>query len=288
MFAFRNLIAYLWTSILANLLCGQTVQALAIGENDYSCKASSHPNPVILIHGLFCNADYMDAIASNLQSQDFCTYATTYGANPNFPLIGGVMPVNESAVVLAEFITAVKTRTGASKVDLVGHSEGALMALYVPKFENVTSLVEKVVAVAPPSYGTTISGISNLIQAFGSQVSAQVEQVIDEFGCDACTDVLPNGTAVSLLDSGPIAQPGIEYHIIASRKDEVVTPVWNAFVNETGITNFYIQDRCPYDVTGHLAEPFDTNVIQQIAYYLDPNIVPSAICGIGGAPLKIR
>ncbi|KAJ5765932.1 hypothetical protein N7520_005491 [Penicillium odoratum] len=281
-------ILYIWTSILANLLCGQTVQALATGENNYSCKSSSHPNPVILIHGLFCNADYMDAIAVYLQSQDFCTYATTYGAYAELPLIGGLMPINESAVVLADFISAVKTKTGASKVDLVGHSEGALMTLYIPKFENVTSLVDKVVAVAPPSYGTTISGITNLIQAFGSGITTEVEQVIDEFGCDACTDVLPDGTAISLLDSGPIAQPGIEYHIIASRKDEVVTPVWNAFVNETGVTNLYIQDRCPYDVTGHLAEPFDTNVIQQIAYYLDPNIVPSTICDLGGLPLRSR
>ena len=268
-------------------LFSRAVIAVVAGENDYSCKSTTHPNPVVLIHGLFCDADYMDGIAAYLQAHEFCTYATTYGASPDFPAIGGLQAINESAPVLADFITSVQSKTGAAKVDLVGHSKGAFMTLYVPKFEtSVTPIVDKVVSIAPPSYGTTISGLTTLISAFGADVQAEVNDAINEFGCVACTDVEPNGAAVTALDSGPIAESGIEYHIIASEHDEVVTPVWTAFVNETGVTNFYIQDRCPLDITGHLAEPFDSNVIEQVAFYLDPSLTPSAICSAGGAPLK--
>ena len=58
---------------------------------------------------------------------------------------------------LAAFIRAVLTYTGASKVDLVGHSLGVVMSRTVlTEHADLLNRVERVVAIAGPNHGTTV------------------------------------------------------------------------------------------------------------------------------------
>lgn len=111
--------------------------------------------------------------------------------------------------------------TGAAKVDLVGHSEGGFQTLYVTKTQGISSRIDKVVAIAPPTHGTSFAGLYNLAYLFGGR--GTVDTVLKRFGCPACTDLGPDGDAVKVLTDGPIAQPGVDYTIITSRYDELVT-----------------------------------------------------------------
>src|SRR5205807_2223267 len=141
---------------------------------------------------------------------------------------------------IAAYVDQVRATTGAAKVDLVGHSEGAFQSLYGPKVLGYAAKVGRVVALAPPTHGTTFAGLVTVGEELG--VMPAVDQVMSAFGCQACGELVVGGSAVDRLDSGPIAQPGIAYTIIASRNDQLVTPTSTAFVGEPGVTNEYVQD----------------------------------------------
>ena len=97
-----------------------------------------------------------------LADEGYCVSALTYGAEPGDPYIGGLEPIEQSSLQLAAFIDQVLAATGASKVDLVGHSEGTVMPQYYLKFEGGAAKVGKYVALAPLYQGTTLDGITAL------------------------------------------------------------------------------------------------------------------------------
>ena len=253
------------------------------GNNDAACKPTAqHPSPVVFLHGL--GATYyedLNFMQSDVAGQGYCTFSTTYGAYPGFPYVGGLQPIAQSATEIKAFIGQVLAETGAAKVDIVGHSEGGFQSLYVTKTQGIAAQVDKVVAIAPPTHGTTFAGLYNLAVAFGQ--TALVNQALATFGCPACGDLVSGGSAVQTLDSGPIAQPGGGYTVITSRYDELVTPTDTAFVAEPGVRNEYVQDTCPYDPVGHIGEAYDLNVWRLTENALDPANAKPFFC-TAGAP----
>jgi pimeloyl-ACP methyl ester carboxylesterase len=253
------------------------------GNNNPSCQpTAAHPYPVVFLHGL--GATYyedLNFLQSNVAGQGYCTFSQTYGAYPGFPYVGGLRPVADSATEIKAFIGQVLSETGAAKVDIVGHSEGGFQSLYVTKTQGIASRVDKVVAIAPPTHGTTFAGLYNLAYIFGQSERAAVGQALSALGCPACSDLGTGGGAVATLDQGPIAQAGVSYTIIASRYDELVTPTATAFVNEPGVRNEYVQDTCPFDPVGHIGEAYDLNVWHLTENALDPANAKSFICTFG-------
>ncbi|KAL2816501.1 lipase [Aspergillus granulosus] len=256
----------------------------ALDINDFSCRGANHTNPVIFLHGL--GATYyedLNFLQYWLQNQGYCTYAETYGEYPGFPLVGGLKPLSESAGEIAAYIRRVIAETGAEKVDLVGHSEGAMQSLYVPKFEDgISELVERIVAIAPPTRGTTFIGLYNLAYLLGDVSRELVSLVLRLVGCPACDDVGPDGAAVERLNDGePIVQPGNRLTVIASRFDEMVTPTSTSFVHEDGVNNLWVQDFCPKDLVGHIGEAYDLNVWNIVKNALDDEPRREFSCVIG-------
>ncbi|KAJ5132084.1 hypothetical protein N7448_006242 [Penicillium atrosanguineum] len=274
-------------SLLASALLGASaVQAGVFGINDYSCTSDS--NPVVLLHGLgatyYEDLNYMQYW---LQNQGYCTYSLTYGAYEGFPLVGGLKHIADSAPEIAAFIKEVVEKTGKSKVDLVGHSEGAFQSLYVPKFEGVSGLIDKIAAIAPPTHDTTFAGLYNLAYLLGNLTRDVVADVLDTVGCGACDDLGPDGAAIVRLNDGnPIVQEGNKVTIIASKYDELVTPPETAFVHEDGVTNLWIQSTCPLDPVGHIGEAYDLNVWNLVKNVLDETPNRKFICLLGSPGKK--
>lgn len=258
--------------------------ASASGINDYSCRSANNSNPVVFLHGLgatfYEDLNFMQAW---LQRQGYCTYASTYGDYTGFPFVGGLKSIAESASEIAAYINEVKEETGAEKVDLVGHSEGAFQSLYVPKFEDgISEIVERVVAIAPPTRGTTFIGLYNLAYILGDASRELVGKVLKLFGCPACDDLGPDGDAVDKLNDGePIVQKGIKVTVIASKYDEMVTPTTTSFVHEEGVNNVWVQDVCPADPVGHIGEAYDLNVWNLVKNALDDEPDREFGCVIG-------
>ncbi|HEY2442250.1 MAG TPA: alpha/beta fold hydrolase [Streptosporangiaceae bacterium] len=263
---------------------GSGPASAAGGINDPACRpAAAHPAPVVMLHGLGANMNEdINFLQDDLAGKGYCTFALTYGAPGGQSFVGGLEPVATSAQQIKAFILAVLAETGAAKVDIVGHSEGAFQSLYVTKTQGIAGKIAKVVAIAPPAHGTTFAGLYNLAYLFGQAERTLVGQLLSTFGCPACSDLGIGGSAVATLDNGPIAQPGVSYTIIASRYDELVTPTATAFVNEPGVTNEYVQDSCPLDPVGHIGEAYDTNVWHLVENALDPaHATPIGLCSLG-------
>lgn len=251
------------------------------GVNDYDCQPSAaHPHPVVLLHGLGAPAyEHMSYLGEYLADRGWCAFYETYGQGSPLFLNGGLRPIAQSAQEVADHIDDVLAATGAAEVDLVGHSEGGFLSLYIPKVLDHGDRVHRVFALAPPTHGTTYAGVYGLADAMG--IRAQVDLVALLFGCGACTDMVIGGPAVQTLTSGPIAVPGVEYTIRASRFDALVTPTDTAFVDEPGVDNGYIQDDCPLDPVGHLGLATDPTVARILVNTLDPANATPVQCSTG-------
>lgn len=256
-------------------------RAPSSGVNDWSCRPSAaHPDPVVLLHGLGGNGPgHFLFLGPALANAGFCVFHMTYGAPAWWLPVGGLRPIDESARQLAGFIDDVRAATHTQEVDLVGHSEGGFQSLYIPKVLGFGPKVDSVVSLAPPTHGTNVSGLVTLADFLG--IRPMVDFVVATFGCQACSDLLPGGGAVRRLNDGPIAVAGVDYTVIASRADILVTPTETSFVREPGVDNVYVQDTCPADPVGHIGMAFEQGVADMITNALDPASARPVRCSIG-------
>ena len=249
-------------------------------HNDFSCESSDHPNPVVLLHGLgatyYEDINFLDVF---LKSQGYCTFSLTYGAYDGFPFVGGLKSISESSPQVVDFIKEVHQKTGADKVDLIGHSEGAFQVLYGTKFGGIASIVDKAIAIAPPTHGTSFAGLYKLAQTLSIDDGAN--DLLESFGCAACTELTTDGPLIQELNDGPIAQPGVSYTVITSKYDELVTPSETSFIDEPGVNNIYVQDYCPLDPVGHIGEAYDLNVWNLVLNSLEGQVGRRFFCLLG-------
>src|ERR1700760_4405320 len=98
--------------VTAALLLPSTASAAA------TCTPTpAHPEPVVLVHGTFGDASNWALDAAQLRAAGYCTIALHYRNH-------GTGEIAASARQLKTFVDQVLARTGASKVDIVGHSQG--------------------------------------------------------------------------------------------------------------------------------------------------------------------
>ena len=274
--------------LLATFTTSTPIAKRVAVHNDFDCKSKTYPNPVVLLHGLGANYyEDINILELYLQSQDYCTFSTTYGEYDPFLFVGGLKSIATSSDEIADFIKTVQTRTGAAKVDLVGHSEGAFQVLYVTKFgKGIKEIVQRVFAIAPPTHGTTFLSLYNVTDISPQLTRPLVDQILKSVGCAACADLLPEGDAVKRLNDGkPIAQEGVSYTILTSRNDQLVVPTETSFVREAGVRNLYVQDFCPLDPVGHIGEAYDPNVMELVRNALRDDLAGPKIC-VAGFPGK--
>ncbi|WP_327067643.1 lipase family protein [Kitasatospora sp. NBC_01250] len=253
-------------------------QALAApgvpGANDWSCQPSSaHPRPVVLVHGTFANGSVnWLTIAPALAAQGYCVYALTYGAQPGVPVLRAIAPVADSAQQLATFVDGVLAATGAGQVDIVGHSQGGMMPRYYLKFDGGAAKVHTLVGLAPSNHGTTLDGLTTLAQSFPG-----AQQIVSS-ACPACADQEVGSAMLGKLNAGGDTVPGVDYWVIATKYDEVVTPYTSQFLTGPNVHNVLVQDLCPANVPDHVLMVADPVVRHEVLHALDPDNVSEASC----------
>jgi triacylglycerol esterase/lipase EstA (alpha/beta hydrolase family) len=225
------------------------------GANDFSCKTSAaHPRPVVLVHGTFADmSDSWQALSPLLRDDGYCVFALNYGSYAGSGLLGvdatGDIPT--SAGQLAAFVDRVLAATKASQVDLVGHSQGAMMPRYYLRFLGGAEKVHTLVGLAPSNHGTTLEGLFTLASSFpGANAFLGVL-------CPACEQQTAGSSFITHLNAGAETVPGVSYTVIESRNDEVVTPYTSAFLSGPDVTNILLQRQCPLDQGEHLSMPYD-------------------------------
>ncbi|OTA67329.1 alpha/beta-hydrolase [Hypoxylon sp. EC38] len=241
--------------------------------NDFhSCKGDR--NPVVFLHGLSSSRNVdLNVLQWELQNRGYCTFSQTYGAYPIVPWIGGLESMADSAKDIADWIRKVKDETGAKKVDIVGHSEGGVQALYVPMTQaGISDIVEHVVALGPAIHGAQYFGFTQFFY-IGGNFTRQIAKVVqDSLGCYACDDMMTGGAVYNQFKAaaGKIVQPGNKVTVIMSKTDVLVSPDVSR-VDEAGATNVLIQDTCPDDKVGHVGLAYDKGVWRLILNALEEN-----------------
>ncbi|HJS95955.1 MAG TPA: alpha/beta fold hydrolase [Solirubrobacteraceae bacterium] len=238
------------------------------GANNWACKPSAaHPDPVILVHGTFADmSDSWQALSPLLYNNGYCVFALNYGSYNGSGTVGiyATGPIENSAKQLQAFVNRVRAATGASKVDLVGHSQGGMMPRYYIKHLGGASTVHTLVGLAPSNHGTTLNGIFTLAGHFpGSNVLLS--------DCPACQEQEAGSPFITSLNAGGETNPSVNYTVIESKNDEVVTPYTSAFLAPaSNVTNILLQDQCALDQGEHLSMPYDHIADADVLTALDP------------------
>jgi triacylglycerol lipase len=245
------------------------------GANDWSCRpTAAHPEPVVLVHGLTGNKnDNWQTYAPLLADNGYCVFALTYGVAPGtpFPLdqVGGLTSMEQSAAQLSTFVDSVLAATGATKLDIVGHSEGTQMPDYYAKFLGGASKIDKYVSLAPIWHGTNVAGLATVDQfsaafGFASVIDGAFNPIF------ASGPELLTGSAfyTALRSGGTPAVPGISYTNIVTRYDELVEPYTSGI--QSGMTNIVLQDQCALDFTEHFEIAADPVAAADVLNALDP------------------
>ncbi|KAG0217958.1 hypothetical protein BGX33_008989 [Mortierella sp. NVP41] len=253
--------------------------SLSGGYNDWGCIPNTiRPRPIVLVHGLFATGEanwvYM---GPRLAQAGYCVYAITYGAKSQVPFIAATDKMENGAAQLSAYINKVLAATKATKVDLVGHSEGSLMPRYYLKFLGGAAKVAKFTAFGSIVYGTSPDSTHKFFSTLG--LYDEFKKSIDPI-CQACFQLLVGSDFLNNLNAGGVTVPGVKYQFIVSKFDEVVTPYTNGFIrdNNPNVHNVVLQDLCPFDRAGHILQMLDPIVFRKIDAFFTPSASQTINC----------
>ncbi len=237
------------------------------GANNWSCRSTTHPVPVILAHGTGANQnENWRMMTPDLVKAGYCVYTTTVGG-AGLPGRGGLGPLAQSVKEFAPFVRTVLRRTGSDKIDFVGHSQGATIQMSFLRDYDGAKHARRVINLAGVVAGpVTLFGLAPLL---GQPVRDAVKGA-----CAFCGDMLdPNAFKFTNY-------PNIEYVNIASDTDEVVNPPSVSFMKlAPNVRNVLVQSYCPGMIVGHDAMSKNPTVRRIILNSLDPATRQPVKCG---------
>jgi triacylglycerol esterase/lipase EstA (alpha/beta hydrolase family) len=249
------------------------------GWNDYSCKPSAaHPRPVVLVHGTLGNSvDNWLGLAPYLVKRGYCVFSLDYGQLPGAPFFYGLGPIEDSAHQLSDYVDRVLAATGAAETDVVGHSQGGVMPRYYLKFLGGADKVHSLIALAPTNHGTTLNGLTRLLDYFPGARKAFEEKA------PGLTDQIAGSDFMRKLNEGGDTVPGVQYTVITTKYDELVTPHGSEFLSGPNVRNIVVQDMCVLDLSEHLAIGLtDRLAFHETANALDPaHATPTTCLSLG-------
>ncbi len=260
------------------------------GANNNCKPSAAHPYPVVLVHGTVEDeGSNWVTLAPLLSNAGYCVYALNYGET--LLSFGGRVDalnyIEKGAEELASFVNSVLSKTKASKVDIVGHSQGGLMPNYYIKFLGGAAKVrraDRARAEQPRHDAQRAVKLINDIPG-GSFFAGSLAQLL---GAPSLIQQEIGSTFETHLFSGGVVSPLVKYVVIESTHDEVVTPYTNAFLEAgANVRNITIQSQCPNDKTEHIGMIEDSPSLQNVLNQLSASPNPSfqATCTNYGAEL---
>ncbi|MEV6060484.1 esterase/lipase family protein [Nocardia asteroides] len=250
------------------------VDSVPVGVNNFGCQPTAeHPRPVVLVHGTDSSA-YSDwaGIGPQLVDAGMCVFALNYGGAPGADTYG-TEDMRVSFAQLAAFVDDVLAATGATKVDLVGFSQGANVSrFYVNKLGGAPK-VGTWVGLASPSYGGVMYGLVPVGQAIPGMMD-----VYAKVTSTAAVQQAQGEPIMVELNAGGDTVPGVRYVTVGSRVDEMIQPFENIALHGPGAENLVLQDLCADDLTGHFHLVYDPFVQQLLLRVLDPAHAPAPVC----------
>jgi triacylglycerol esterase/lipase EstA (alpha/beta hydrolase family) len=237
-----------------------------VGANNGCRPTVAHPFPVVLVHGTIEDeGSNWVTLAPLLANNGYCVFALNYGQTQlSFgDRVDGLGDIPTSAMQLSAFIHHVLRVTGASQVDVVGHSQGGMMPGYYLRFLGGASRVHVLIGLAPSNHGTTVNGLVTLIDAIPG-LPALVANTARLLGAPSLTQQTVGSMFMTKLFAHGDTVPGPRYVVIETNHDEIVTPYTNAFLSAPNATNILVQNQCPGDPVAHVGISFDGPALQDV------------------------
>lgn len=280
-----------WVALWAAVL---RPTAAPMGANDWQCVPSAaHPRPVVLVHGTYSNmyASFSN-LALPLRREGYCVYAFNYGDWPLglgvFPAIRGLGPVGRSARQLKVFVDRVRAQTGAAQVDLVGYSQGGVVARAYLRYQGGAdradpskNTVGTVVGLASANEGSTAGALTSILRAMGFTKRAH-----DVLG-PSSKELLLGSPFLESLNAPEETEPGVRYVNVATAFDEINVPFSRAWLRPgpgATVQNLLLQDGCELDTSDHFALPFDKRTHGLVLRALDPSYAKPIPCNAPRVP----
>ncbi|OAQ27159.1 alpha/beta-hydrolase [Linnemannia elongata AG-77] len=251
------------------------------GYNDWGCRVSAKkPNPIVFVHGLGSNGlENWQYFGPRFALAGYCTFTITYGQYKNIPLLAGLDKMENSAAELSTFVDRVLTQTNSTKVFLVGHSEGSMMPRYYLKYLGGQTKVAKYAAIGSIVYGSSLYNLVPFLTGLG--LYDPIKKIVDPL-CLSCFQVLQDSPFLKDLNEGGDTVPGVEYHYIVSKYDELVTPYTNGFLKDAATNplaeNIVTQSLCPLNVDGHISQMFSPLAFNSIRAFFDRSLNQNINC----------
>ena len=236
------------------------------GANDWNCKpTAAHPNPVLLSNGTTANAyENWANLSQKLANAGYCVFAGNFGGAPG-SFLQTVGPIADTTKALAAFGDKILATTGAAKLDVVGHSQGGMNVRYWIKYLGGASKISRLVGLSPSNHGTDLFGLLSTLEMIPG-VPAGLGTV-----CQACNEQAVGSAFLTDLNAGGETVDGIQYTVIQTRYDDVVTPYTSAFLpQKTNVKNILLQNVCVLDFTDHLGITYDPVAEGLVLNALDP------------------
>ena len=188
--------------------------------------------PVLLVHGTFTTGgenfgwNYLPELAA--RGYRACTVDL-----PNRSL-DDIQVASEHVVVAVHRMA----RESGRKVDVLGHSQGALEARWAVRWwPSVRAQVDDLVSLAGPNQGTTVAASPST----------------PLLGCPACLQMAPGSAFLTALNRGDQTPGEVSYtSIYSTLVDELITPNATAARIE-GASNLELQALCPARVVTHVS-----------------------------------
>ncbi|HEY9413837.1 MAG TPA: lipase [Pseudonocardia sp.] len=185
--------------------------------------------------------------------------------------------IQARAEYVAYALREIRATTGRP-VDVVGHGQGALVARLVLRFwPDLRAAVSDLVELAPPNRGT---------EAFRPTCARTCPP--------AYWQQLPDSMLVSAVNSRQATFAGVDYTVVTSSIDDVITPQPSASSLPGGpgtVSTVAVQDVCPNYVADHLGLGGYDAVAWAVASDAlsnpgpaDPGRIAKAVCDAGFMP----
>src|SRR5882724_8004391 len=154
------------------------------GANVRCTPSAAHPFPVVLVEGTFASMfNSFQALSPDLVNNGYCVYAFNFGQTIHGSGIFATGDIRNSAAQLSNEVNKVLAQTGASKVNIVGWSQGGMMPRYYINNLGGAAKVNMLVGLAPSNFGTDLDGLEELVSDFGLEGLVAAELSVT---CEAC------------------------------------------------------------------------------------------------------
>ncbi|MCU1455562.1 MAG: lipase class 2 [Acidimicrobiales bacterium] len=233
---------------LTSLLAIATVAATAAVAPGGAARAADR-DPVVIVAGTLSPQIANEPLAARLRGSG---YDASIFVLPTL----GLQDIDASARALGAYVDTVLARTGATKVDLVGHSQGGLVARSFVKDFGGASKVDSLITLGTPNTGTYVANLVRFL-GFGNCLAVV-----------ACTQMSIGSAYLRALNQGDTTVGNVRYTAIRTFEDELVRPVDNARIGD-GAVNVLVQSKCWLRVVGHVGLIVDGAVYSGIRQALE-------------------